>query len=311
MNMNDVRVYGYENATIALGNEPLLSIHGPLAHVQLIETAFLNLTNYPTLITSLTAKIRSFASNLIENGSISSQLSTLMGLKYAYIGGINKTSNVQASELFGIDLFYESPSFDNSGVEYLEEDFMYNGVNIVEKFRSIDPEIYFRNEEKIKFTVYSNIDNEYFTLEYENEDDRRIVIILTQIFKPGDLIIKQSEYNNNKLSTEDDYELFSHNLLIRYVPNMLISKKTNIKNLLLGPDYIVSCTQPALGMVYKIMEINDKPCIKFSEEKSKQSIPGFKKVLRLYNGEDFIGDYLHYPQEEPENQGPGTNTLKS
>lgn len=53
------------------------------------------------------------------------------------------------------------------------------------------------------------------------------------------------------------------------------NKNKKIHNFLLDSDYII---YTPLGMVYKVMEINDIPCMKFSEEKSKQSIPGFKKV---------------------------------
>jgi len=52
----------------------------------------------------------------------------------------------------------------------------------------------------------------------------------------------------------------------------------------LGPEFLVSSTQPALGMVYKLMEINGNPCIKFSEEKGKQTIPGSKLTVRLFDG---------------------------
>ena len=52
----------------------------------------------------------------------------------------------------------------------------------------------------------------------------------------------------------------------------------------LGPEFLVSYTQPALGMVYKLMEIDGYPCIKFSEEKGKQTIPGNKLIVRLFDG---------------------------
>jgi nicotinate phosphoribosyltransferase len=73
----------------------------------------------------------------------------------------------------------------------------------------------------------------------------------------------------------------------------LSNHQERINGVLLGPEFIVSSHQPALGMVYKIMQINDKACIKFSEDKSKQTIPGFKNVLRLFDSEDnLIGDLL-------------------
>jgi len=66
--------------------------------------------------------------------------------------------------------------------------------------------------------------------------------------------------------------------------------KENIDVLILNSEFNVSYTQPALGMVYKLIEYDGKPCIKFSEEKGKQTLPGFKFVVRLYDGKKRFRD---------------------
>ena len=45
-------------------------------------------------------------------------------------------------------------------------------------------------------------------------------------------------------------------------------------------------------MVYKLTEINSEPCMKFSEEKGKQSIPGCKSIFRLFQDNNCIGDFM-------------------
>jgi nicotinate phosphoribosyltransferase len=92
--MDDIKIYGYTNVSIIMPNEPLLSICGPLDKVQLIETTLLNLTNYPTLICSLTTKIRNLIGEnnivFIEDGIQFSQTSYggILGSKYSAIGSV-------------------------------------------------------------------------------------------------------------------------------------------------------------------------------------------------------------------------------
>lgn len=43
--------------------------------------------------------------------------------------------------------------------------------------------------------------------------------------------------------------------------------------------------QPALGGVYKMVEINGTPCIKLSQDVMKVTMPGKKTAYRLYGAD--------------------------
>nr|XP_050861410.1 nicotinate phosphoribosyltransferase isoform X4 [Vespula vulgaris] len=64
--------------------------------------------------------------------------------------------------------------------------------------------------------------------------------------------------------------------------------------------HLVTCQrQPALGCVYKMVEINDQPRIKLSQEVGKMNIPGKKNAYRLYGADGYaLIDILQRSTEE-------------
>ena len=104
-----MKIYAMKEGTVAFPRVPLMRVQGPIAIGQMLETSVLTLTNYPSLMTTNSAKYRlavGFEKGLIEFGLRRAQGPDggVSASRYSYMGGFDGTSNVLAGYLFDVPI---------------------------------------------------------------------------------------------------------------------------------------------------------------------------------------------------------------
>lgn len=103
----DIEIEAILEGSVCFPKIPLMKVSGPLVMVQLVETIFLTLINYASLVATNAARFRIAAGKkikLLEFGLRRAQGPNggLSASKFAYLGGFDGTSNVLAGKMFDI-----------------------------------------------------------------------------------------------------------------------------------------------------------------------------------------------------------------
>lgn len=101
-----VQVDAVPEGTVVFPNTPLLRVRGELLQGQLLETALLNLINFPTLVATKASRVvRAAAGDLVLEFGLRRAQGPDGGLtasRAAYVGGCHGTSNLLAGHMYGV-----------------------------------------------------------------------------------------------------------------------------------------------------------------------------------------------------------------
>lgn len=259
-------IWAMKEGNFFFPNEPVIRIQGPIIPSQLAETYLLNVINFQTLIASKASRIRNIAPNkvLLEFGTRRSHspLAGVYAARASYIAGFNGTSNVIADIELGIN---------STGTM---------AHSFVQKF----------NKEIESFKIYYDIYGENSILLIDTYDTEKGAEKSTHFgnkikgvrIDSGNLIEHAKKVR--KILDENgckDVLIVASSDLNEFKIKKLIDENAPIDAFGVGTELATSSDDPTISGVYKLIQYNNSPKIKTSEEKI--TYPSIKQVFRKYD----------------------------
>ncbi len=284
--------------TVVFPYEPLLRIQGPLIQCQILESALLNLINFPTLIATKAARMCIAANGdpVLEFGLRRAQGvdGALTASRAAYIGGCDSTSNVLAGKLYGIPVRgTHSHSwvmvFDDEleAFQTYAECLPNNCVFLVDTYHSL---------EGVKKAIKVG--------KWLKKRGKKLIAIRLDSGDLAYLSIKSRQLLDK--AGFKDTAIMASNELDEVLISELKRQGAQITLWGVGTSLVTGKDQSALEGVYKLSAIRDegkkwKYKIKLSEQMIKVSNPGILQIRRFMRGNKNVADMIydiHTPLEE-------------
>ncbi len=305
LHLNDIEIKSAREGEIVFAREPLMQIKGPLWKVQLLESALLNAINFSTLVATYARRIRMLTpqKTLVEFGLRRAQgpNGAMTATRSAFLGGFDSTSNVAGGRHFGIPVvgtmahsfvqsFYdEGPLGANqpnrgelAAFRAYAQTFPTSCLLLIDTYD----------------TLASGLPNALKVFEeLKSLGHRPLGVRLDS----GDLAYLSREARRTlDAAGFGDAKVFVSNELNEAVIQSLNDQGACIDAYGVGTHLVVSADQPALGGVYKLVELNGHPRMKISQQTEKLVVPGEKVVHRMFGKDDImICDWLTTVQDSP------------
>jgi nicotinate phosphoribosyltransferase len=270
--------------------EPMVRVRGPLIQCQLLETPFLNIMNFQTLIATKAARIREASGDrpIIEFGLRRAHGfdGGVTGTRAAYIGGADGSSNVLAGKLFGIPV---KGTHAHSWVMSFDSE--------LEAFRAYAQAM--PNNCVFLVDTYDTLRGVDHAIEVAKQLEKDGHHLQAIRLDSGDLAYLSAEARR-KLDDAGlpDVKIMASNDLDEHIISNLNMQGARIDSFGVGTKLITAFDQPALGGVYKLGAVRDKGQaweykLKLSEQTVKISNPGVLQVRRFSADGYFVADGIY------------------
>jgi nicotinate phosphoribosyltransferase len=282
--------------TVVFPHEPILRVRGPILEAQILETALLNLINFPTLVATKAARIALAAGGapILEFGLRRAQGvdGALEASRASFVGGAFATSNLLAGRLHGIPVRGTHAhswvmSFDSELDSFLAwaEVMPGNCVFLVDTFDTLDGvcaavEAGKRLREGGHEMIGVRLDSG--DLAWLSKEARRI---LDEGGFPEATIVASNDLDERLIES-------------------LVHQGAKIDVFGVGTRLVTGWDQPALGGVYKLSAVRTdggpwEDRIKLSEQSIKISTPGIQQVRRFSRNGRFVADMVFDERFDP------------
>ena len=277
-------IHAIVEGSVVFPGEPLCVVSAPIIEAQLIETALLNILNHQCLIATKSARICHAAGPdsdmVLEFGARRAQGpdAAIYGARAAVIGGCAGTSNVLAGKMFDIPVKGTHAhswvmSFDTELEAFAAYAAAFPGrcTLLVDTYDTLDSgvpnAIRIFDEMRAKGQPMG-----YYGIRLDSGD-------FAYLSKESRKMLDAAGHLDAKITASCDLDEF----LIQ----SLILQGAKIDNWGVGTSLITSKDCPAFGGVYKLASIEIDgvlmPKIKLSENPEKVTVPGMKKIYRIYD----------------------------
>jgi nicotinate phosphoribosyltransferase len=294
----ELEIHAIGEGRVVHPNEPIVSVTGPLAAAQLIETALLNFVNYPTLIATKASRVVSATrgGRVLEFGMRRGPATGVNdGIRAALIGGCESTSNVEAAIATG---YRPSGTLAHS----LIQAFLALGMGELEAFRAsaaaapdecillVDTIDTLRSGVPNAVTVFGELraaGHEPVGVRLDSGDLAYLAVQTARLLDDGGFvdaaIVMSSDLDELTIWQIRD-QIGDDARRSGLDPGPILDRLVYG----VGTRLITSAGDSALNGVYKLVGIADAdgswlPAIKVSEDPGKVPLPSRKLVWRLYD----------------------------
>jgi nicotinate phosphoribosyltransferase len=285
----NVDVWAMKEGNFFFPNEPIMRVQGPMIQAQIAETYLLNVINFQTLIASKASRIKNVALNkvLLEFGTRRSHgpLAGVYAARASYVAGFNGTSNVIADIELGIN---STGTMAHSFVQKFEKE--------IDSF-----DTYYDIYDENSILLIDTYDTEKGAQKCRKFGNKIRAVRIDS----GDLIDHARKVR--KILDDNGCEkvlIVASSDLNEYKIKEIIDKSAPIDAFGVGTELATSRDDPTISGVYKLIEYNNSPRIKISED--KVSYPSKKQVHIIYDNKgEFKEDLLALESEDaPPNSEP-------